>query len=30
VTLKFADAVGKVFIRGVAVPKASLPFRHYI
>ena len=30
VTLKFADAAGEVFISGPAVPKASLPFRHYI
>jgi hypothetical protein len=30
VTLKFADAVGEVLISGPAVPKAPLPFRHYI
>jgi hypothetical protein len=30
VTLKFADNVGEVLISGPAVPKAPLPFRHYI
>ena len=30
VTLKFADAVGEVLISGPTVPKAPLPFRHYI
>ena len=30
VTLKFADAVGEVLVSGPTVPKAPLPFRHYI
>jgi hypothetical protein len=30
VTLKFADAVGEVLVSGPKVPKAPLPFRHYI